>query len=71
MRFFDITALALISGAGAFKITEHDKLAALGLANVGIDVAQNGYPNPGQCTLKNVRVRREWYDIQTPRSKYT
>jgi hypothetical protein len=36
-------------------------LAALGLANVGIDVAKNGYPNPGQCTLKNVAVRREWY----------
>jgi hypothetical protein len=61
MRVFDIVALALVSGADAFKITEHDKLAALGIANVGIDVAKNGYPNPGQCTLKNVAVRREWY----------
>jgi tyrosinase len=61
MRFFDIAALALVSGTGASKITEHDKLAALGLANVRIDVAKNGYPNPDQCTLKNVRVRREWY----------
>jgi len=61
MRLFDFAALALVSGAGAFKVTEHDKLAALGLTNVGIDVAKNGYPNPGQCTLKNVAVRREWY----------
>ena len=66
MRFFDIATLALVSGAGAFKITDHDKLAALGLANVGIDVAKHGYPNPGQCTLKNVRVRREWYVLQFP-----
>ena len=66
MRVFDIVALALVSGADAFKITEHDKLAALGLANVGIDVAKNGYPNPGQCTLKNVAVRREWSMLTKP-----
>jgi len=55
-----------VGGAGAFKVTEHDELAALGLANVGIDVAKNGYPNPGQCTLKNVKVRREWYVFKSP-----
>ncbi|KAI4660374.1 uncharacterized protein J4E78_005077 [Alternaria triticimaculans] len=66
MRLLDFAALALVSGTGAFKVTEHDKLAALGLANVGIDVAKNGYPNPGQCTLKNVAVRREWSMLSKP-----
>lgn len=61
MRLIEIAAVALAGSASAFKITEHDKLAALGLKNLKNDVEKNGYPSPGQCTLENVAVRKEWY----------
>ena len=61
MRFLTIAATALVGSVSAQKITEHDKLAALGLANVAYDVAKNGYPSPGKCTLENAVVRREWF----------
>jgi hypothetical protein len=61
MRFSKTAVVALIGAVGAVKLTEHDKLAALGLINVERDVAKNGYPSPGTCTPKNVAVRKEWY----------
>jgi tyrosinase len=61
MRFSNTAVVALIGAVDAIKLTEHDKLAALGLINVGKDVAKNGYPSPGTCTLENVKVRKEWY----------
>ncbi|KAF2126639.1 Di-copper centre-containing protein [Dothidotthia symphoricarpi CBS 119687] len=46
MRFSGVAAAALIGSAGAtFKFMEHDQLAAIGVVNLGLDVAQNGYPN--------------------------
>lgn len=61
MRLHNLAAAALIGSAGAsFKYTEHDGLAALGMFNLGLDVALNGYPGE-KCTLKNVAVRREWF----------
>jgi tyrosinase len=61
MRFFKTTVVVLVGAVGAVKITKHDKLAALGLVNVGKDVANNGYPSPGTCTLETVKIRKEWY----------
>jgi tyrosinase len=61
MRFSKTAVVALIGVVSAVKSTGHDKLAALGLINVGRDVAKNGYPSPGTCTLENVAVRKEWY----------
>ncbi|KNG48656.1 Di-copper centre-containing protein [Stemphylium lycopersici] len=66
MRLIEIAAVALAGSASAFKITEHDKLAALGLENLKNDVEKNGYPSPGQCTLENVAVRKEWALLTTP-----
>jgi hypothetical protein len=57
MRFLEIAAAAFLSGVGAISnLTEHDKLAAIGLANL----KQSVLPNPEQCTLENAAVRREW-----------
>jgi tyrosinase len=61
MRFFEIAVVVLAGSASAFKVTEYDKLAALGQENLKNDVEKNGYPSPGQCTLENVAVRKEWY----------
>ncbi|RAR08504.1 Di-copper centre-containing protein [Stemphylium lycopersici] len=66
MRLIEIAAVALAGSASALKITEHDKLAALGLENLRNDVEKNGYPSPGQCTLENVAVRKEWALLTTP-----
>lgn len=61
MRFITTAAItsAVIGAAGAM-LMETDILAAAGLAKLGLHVAINGYPNPEQCTLENVSVRREW-----------
>jgi tyrosinase len=53
-------AIALLGMVAAFKVTEHDKLAAKGLANVVDDVVTHGYPKPGTCTLETAHVRKEW-----------
>jgi tyrosinase len=59
---FQLFATLLLPGvARAAKLTEHDKLAAKGLANVADDVARHGYPKPGLCTLETAAVRKEWY----------
>ncbi|KAH7120911.1 hypothetical protein B0J11DRAFT_438268 [Dendryphion nanum] len=41
-------------------ILETDSLAALGVLNLGIYVAKNGYPNHKKCGLFNTALRREW-----------
>ena len=61
MRFSTIATAAFIGGASAtFKFGEQEALAAAGVFNIGLNAAVNGYPSPDTCTLKNVRVRREW-----------
>jgi tyrosinase len=55
-----VAAAALVGSVSAIKVTEHDKLANLGLENVAKDVAKYGYPRPRTCTLKNAAVRKEW-----------
>lgn len=59
MRILTIAA-ALIVSVSSLKVLEHDKLAKRGLENVAKDVAKNGYPSPGTCTLENAAKRREW-----------
>ncbi|KAF3049044.1 hypothetical protein E8E11_008917 [Didymella keratinophila] len=61
MRFSTIATAALIGSASAtFKFGEQEALAANAVFNIGLNAAQNGYPSPNTCTLKNVAVRREW-----------
>lgn len=60
MRLFGIPALALASSVTAVKVTEHDKLAVLGLENLQRYVAENGSPDPGTCTPETASVRKEW-----------
>jgi hypothetical protein len=60
MRLLPVAAAALIGSVSAIKLTEHDKLANLGLQNVAKDVAKYGYPRPRTCTLKNAAVQKEW-----------
>jgi hypothetical protein len=36
-----------------------DALAAQGVLNLGFHIAEEGYPSPKTCTLKNAAVRRE------------
>jgi len=60
MRLFGLSALALASGVTAVKVTEHDKLAVLGLENLQRYVAENGSPSPGTCTPETASVRKEW-----------
>ncbi|EOA82019.1 uncharacterized protein SETTUDRAFT_97043 [Exserohilum turcica Et28A] len=59
MRLLEIAVVALTNGVSAVKQTEHDKLAARGLANLKADIAENGYPNPGKCTMENAAIRKE------------
>jgi hypothetical protein len=61
MHLHAIAATALLGLVATSKITEHDRLAVKGLANVAKDVAAHGYPKPGTCTLDTARVRKEWY----------
>jgi hypothetical protein len=60
MRLFGISALALAASVTAVKVTEHDKLAAVGLERLQRYVAENGSPEPGTCTLETASVRKEW-----------
>lgn len=59
MKVSTLTVTALFGSISA-TIIGNDVLAAQALAKLSINVAQNGYPNPGKCTLKNVAVRQEW-----------
>ena len=62
MKFLLALTAGLLGGASAsaIKFMENDVLAAKGMASLAVHVAQNGYPAPEKCTLKNVAVRREW-----------
>ena len=60
MKLSQIATSALIACVSA-RFGEHDAMAAHGLFNLGLHVAINGYPNGDICTLKNVRIRKEWY----------
>lgn len=57
---FTATIVAILLGSTGATILESDALAAKGLTKLGLHVAVNGYPNPEQCTLKKVAVRKEW-----------
>ncbi|KAF2130944.1 Di-copper centre-containing protein [Dothidotthia symphoricarpi CBS 119687] len=59
MRLSSILTAALAGGSAA-TFTEHDRLAAQGMINLGLYTAQNGYPSPKTCSPKNLSVRREW-----------
>lgn len=60
MKISVFTGIVLLSGAGA-TFLQSDILAAEGVTKLGLHVAQHGYPNAEQCTLKNVAVRKEWF----------
>jgi hypothetical protein len=59
MKIIYIAAALLGSSSTIFG--QHDALAAQGMLNLGLYVANNGYLEPKTCSLKTVRVRREWY----------
>lgn len=63
MKFATILTAGFAGSASAIKFMEVDALAAEGVFKLGLHVAENGYPSPKTCTLKNVAVRREWYVI--------
>ncbi|KAF2026205.1 Di-copper centre-containing protein [Setomelanomma holmii] len=60
MKLQVLLSLSIIGGTSAAKFLEVDSLAAQGMVNLGLHVAQNGYPSPKTCTLNNVAIRREW-----------
>ncbi|KAH7355704.1 hypothetical protein BKA66DRAFT_540064 [Pyrenochaeta sp. MPI-SDFR-AT-0127] len=65
MKASSIVAAALLSGVNAAPLEartvfESDSLAAIGVFNLGFQVAKNGYPNPQKCTLGTTAIRREW-----------
>ncbi|KAF2130893.1 Di-copper centre-containing protein [Dothidotthia symphoricarpi CBS 119687] len=55
-----IAAVATLVGSIDATLLESDLLSAQAVLNLGVHVAQNGYPNPQKCTLRNVAIRREW-----------
>ena len=59
MKISHIVRIVLVSSTNA-KLMGNDYLAAQGMMNLGIRLAQNGLPSPGNCTLDKVSVRREW-----------
>ncbi|KAH4102311.1 hypothetical protein HBI81_009010 [Parastagonospora nodorum] len=59
--------LAMVTGSTtATRFMEVDALAAQGVFNLGLHIAQNGYPSPKTCTLENIAVRREWSTLSRP-----
>jgi hypothetical protein len=59
MKLSHVAEVALISGVNAS--VGQDTLVAQGLLKLGQHVGANGYPEPNTCTIKEARVRREWY----------
>lgn len=52
---------AMVTGSATVtKFMEVDALAAQGVFNLGLHIAQNGNSSPKTCTLENIAVRREW-----------
>jgi tyrosinase len=60
MKLFTVLAVGLAGSVSAAKYMEVDALAAQGMVNLRRYVADNGYPSPRTCTLKNASVRKEW-----------
>ena len=52
-------AAGLVGSTTAVKFMEIDAHAAKGIFNLGLHIAQNSYPSPETCTLKNAVVRQE------------
>ncbi|KAF2002056.1 Di-copper centre-containing protein [Amniculicola lignicola CBS 123094] len=76
MRFSTVATAAIVGSVGAapldtrsFNFLETDALAAVGVFNLGLNVALNGYPNAPKCTLANVAVRREWSSLSSGEKK--
>jgi hypothetical protein len=60
MKISTLVVAALASCPSA-TFGQHDVLAAEGLLKLGLHVAIEGVPEPKACSLKNIKVRREWY----------
>jgi hypothetical protein len=60
MKISTLVIAALASGSSE-SFGQHDALAAQSLLKLVLHVATEGVPEPKTCSLKNVRVRREWY----------
>lgn len=60
MKLTTVLTAGLAGTASAIKFMENDALAAKGMINLGFQLAENGYPSPETCTLKNLAIRREW-----------
>ncbi|CBX97525.1 hypothetical protein IAQ61_007066 [Plenodomus lingam] len=60
MKLGNILLSGLVGSTGAVKFMEVDSLAAEGMFKLGMHIAENGYPSPKTCTLKNAAIRREW-----------
>lgn len=60
-----ILAIAALASCVSATFGQHDALAAQGLLELSLHVATEGLPEPKTCSLKNVRVRREWYVART------
>lgn len=55
-----VLAAAFAAGSvDAIQFMGIDALAAKGVLNLGVHIAEEGYPSPKTCTLKNAAVRRE------------
>jgi tyrosinase len=52
--------LSVLLGSSCATTLESDALAVKGRTKLALHIAGHGYPNPEQCTLKNVAVRKEW-----------
>ncbi|KAH7088058.1 hypothetical protein FB567DRAFT_494149 [Paraphoma chrysanthemicola] len=60
MRPSILLPMGLAGSASAAKFMEVDSLAAQGMFNLGLHIAENGYPSPETCTMDSVSIRREW-----------
>jgi len=60
MKIFAYLSVALVGSTSSAKFMENDRLAAEGMAKLGVHLAENGIPCPGTCTLDKASVRREW-----------
>jgi hypothetical protein len=69
MRLPHIITVTLVACASA-TFGQHDALAAQGLLNLGLHVAVKGHSNSKTCSLKNLRVRKEWYVQREPLNTY-
>lgn len=66
MKVSGLLAATLAGSATAVKFMGIDALAAKGVFNLGLHIAENGYPSPETCTLKNAVVRQEYSTLTRP-----